>query len=57
MITFRKEIYIGEVNASLEVTVSYLDATPEQVAANGILIAEIASQIRKSEANLEQVSE
>lgn len=57
MITFRKEVYAGEVNASLEVTVSYADATPEQIAANSILVGEIAAQIRQSELNVEPASE
>lgn len=57
MITFRKEVYVGEVNSSVEVNLSYEGASPEQIAANGILIAEIAAQIRQSELNIEPASE
>lgn len=48
MITFIKEVYVGDVNSRVEVTVSYADANHEQIAANGILVAEIAKQIRES---------
>ncbi|MEZ7502301.1 hypothetical protein QO189_07430 [Psychrobacter sp. Arc29] len=53
MITFIKEVYIGDVNSRVEVTLSYADATPEQIAANSILIAEIAGQIKESKLNIE----
>ena len=57
MITFRTEVYVGEVNSSVEVNLSYADATPEQIAANSILVGEIAAQIRQSELNVEPASE
>lgn len=53
MITFIKEVYIGDVNSRVEVTVSYENANPEQVAANNILVAEIAGQIKESKLNIE----